>query len=183
MAAWVEIVDPKWAEELQELGRVQSCTRFSEQWWQAKHKLGGGTFGKVLWVQHKNPQEGDPKSPCAAKIIDGRKPPSHTAHRHREQTTWATEWHIHKLVSGHPNIVRLVATYYSEQTPVDKAKIVYIMELCQPQDLADFMHHYADVSISDAIIWMLHMCNGLKHLHSHNVMHSGSCNGQPIFSV
>ena len=171
MAAWVEIVDPKWEETLQELGRVQNCTRLSEHWWEAKHKLGSGTFGKVRWVQHKNPQDGDPKAPCAAKVIEDRKPPSHTAHRHREQTEWAIEWHIHKLVSGHPNIVTLFATYYSQPNPVAQAKIVYIMELCQPHDLDDFMHHYGDVSISDATLWMLHLCTGIGHLHSHSVMH------------
>ena len=171
MAAWVEIVDPKWEEELQKLGQVQSYTRFKEEWWCSKDKLGTGAFGKVQWVQPKSPNEGDPKSPCAAKVIEDRKPTSHAARRNREQTEWAIEWHIHKLVSGHPNIVRLFATYYSEQNPVHKAKIVHIMELCQRQDLEDFMHYYADISIQDATIWMSHMCTGIGHLHSHSVMH------------
>ena len=164
---WVEVVDPKWEQELKD--QAQHYNLFSCHWWVAKkqQKLGNGTFGKVQWVQRK---DGSPCLPCAAKVIESRRS---YVHRHREQEVlmWATEWHIHKIVSGHPNIVRLIDVYFAEHTQIEKGRIALIMQLCGPHDLADFIHHYADVHISDATIWTLHMCTGLGHLHSCNVMH------------
>ena len=84
--------------------------------------------------------------------------------------TWVVEWHISKKVSGHPNIIQVLDTFYSARTPVEKGNIVFIMELCHPHDLADFMCHYADIHIADATLWLLHICTGLKRLHSHEVM-------------
>ena len=150
---WVEVVDSTWEQDLKELGKTQTYTLFTKQWWVQKQKLGSGSFGKVLWVQHK---EGSRQLPCAAKVIESEGPP---AHRPREQA-WATEWHIHKIVTGHPNIVGLLNTYFGEGTPTEKGKLVIIMELCDRNDLGDFIHHYADIHLSDATTWMLHMCIG-----------------------
>jgi serine/threonine protein kinase len=164
-AEWVEVVDSSWEQELKELAKTQTHTLFQKQWWVSKgDKLGSGAFGKVLWVKHKDAHR---QLPCAAKVIQDSRS---FAHRSREQV-WATEWHIHKMVTGHPNIVGLLDVYLVEGTPVDKGKLVIIMELCDRNDLRDFIHHYADVDVADATTWMLHMCTGLKHLHSCSVMH------------
>jgi len=164
-AAWVEVVDSSWEQELKELAKTKTYTLFQKQWWVSKgDKLGSGAFGKVLWVKHKDAHT---QLPRAAKVIQDSRS---FAHRSREQV-WATEWHIHKMVTGHPNIVGLLDVYLAEGTPVDKGKLVIIMELCDRNDLRDFIHHYADVHVADATTWMLHMCTGLKHLHSCSVMH------------
>ena len=168
MPEWVEVVDPRWAYQLQELGQAQNYTLFTKQWWISKHKLGYGGFSKVFWVQRR---EGSLNFPHAAKVVESRQPHTHDSHRSREHQMWAVEWHIHKQVSGHPNIVQLLDAYYTEQTPAEKARMALIMELGQPHDLEEFIRHYADVNIWDATLWILHMCTGLEHLHSHSIMH------------
>ena len=73
--------------------------------------------------------------------------------------------------SGHPHIVELVDVYLGEETTLEKGKLVFNMELCDRNDLAYFINHYAYVHVSDATLWMLHMCTGLGHLRSHSIMH------------
>ncbi len=160
---WVEVVDPKWTEELLEVGRTKSYGLFTKSWWVSKQKLGSGAFGKVLWVQRKEPP---PTHPCVAKIMECKAKP----HRSRE-ADWAREWQIHRMVSGHQNIVDLVDVFFTEPTLIEKGNMALIVQLCERSDLAEFIQHYADVHIQDATLWMLHMCTGLGHLHTHSVMH------------
>jgi len=168
MLEWVEVVDPRWVQDLTEINKTQNYVHFTQQWWiQKGDKLGRGSSGKVRWVQRK---QGSPAKPCAAKIIENRKLSAHQS-REMEMQMWATEWHVFKIVSGNPNIVRLLDVYLGEDTPLEKGQLVFIMELCNRSDLSDFIEHYADVHISDATVWMLHMCTGLGHLHSHSIMH------------
>ena len=68
MLEWVEVVDPRWVQDLTEINKTQNYVHFTQQWWiQKGDKLGKGSYGKVRWVQRK---QGSPAKPCAAKIIE-----------------------------------------------------------------------------------------------------------------
>ena len=75
-----------------------------------------------------------------------------------------------KTVSGHPNVVELLDVYFGEEATLEKGTLVFSMERCDRNDLADSINHYADVHLVDASLWLLHMCTGLGHLHSHSIM-------------
>ena len=84
---------------------------------------------------------------------------------------WAAEMHLHKMASGHQNIVGLLEVYFTALTEGEKARIVLIQQLCEPHDLHQQMVYYNDVNIEDARCWMEDLGRALHHIHAHSIIH------------
>merc|ERR1712018_582532 len=79
---------------------------------------------------------------------------------------------IHRIVSGHPNILALVDVYFSScAAGYDKAKVVFIQQLCERDDLLRHMLYYYNMKSVDTRNWMNDLCSALAHIHDHGAIH------------
>lgn len=154
--SFVEVSRQEWTSQL--LGAMDFEKEFSQKY-SIRTKLGRGTYGKVLCA--RSTRHGKRWS-CAVKIMEKKPDDVETL------TDWAEEWHIWHTLCPHPNILQLYEVYFG-QNGAHQA-VAMVSELMD-RDLRVFMMHYCRVGLEDARTWMLDLCTGLGHMHSHQVAH------------
>ncbi|MES1919259.1 Serine/threonine-protein kinase plk1, partial [Bonamia ostreae] len=76
-----------------------------------------------------------------------------------------TEIKVHKLVSGHKNIVRFVKWFE------DKERVYIVLELCKNKSLLDLVKTRGKLTESEVRYFMAQILSALRHIHSNNVIH------------